>query len=153
MRKLIIGLVLVVGCRSGATMASNPPGPTMPTGNVTGAATASAAIDAFMAAIKAQDLQALGAIWGTPEGPARNRLSSDVLQERELTMMCYLHHDSFTVLTNAPTLNGRRNYSVEIKYKTLSHVGTFDVGRATDGRFYVLSVVNFTEFQDFCGAK
>ncbi len=134
-------------------MASNPPGPTMPTGSVTGAATSPAAIDAFMAAIKAQDLQALGAIWGTPNGPARNRLSSDVLQERELTMLCYLHHDSYTVLSNAPGMNGGRTYSVQLKYKGLSHVGQFDVGRATDGRFYVYSVVNFTDFQDFCGAK
>jgi hypothetical protein len=134
-------------------MASNPPGPTMPTGSVTGAATSPAAIDAFMAAIRAQDLQALGAIWGTPNGPARNRLSSDVLQERELTMLCYLHHDSYTVMGNAPGMNGGRVYSVQLKYKGLSHVGQFDVGRATDGRYYVYSVGNFTDFQDFCGAK
>ena len=134
-------------------MASNPPGPAMPTGNITGAANAPDAIDAFLGAIRAQDLQALGAIWGTPDGPARNRLQSEVLQERELTMMCYLHHDSFQILGNAPTLNGGRTYSVQLKYKGLSHVGQFDVGKATDGRFYVLSVVNFTDFQDFCGAK
>ena len=125
----------------------------MPTGNVTGAATPHAAIDAFMAAIQAQDLQALGAIWGTPNGPARNRLSSDVLQERELTMLCYLHHDSYAILSDAPTMNGGRTYAVQMKYKGLSHTGQLDVGRATDKRYYVFSVVNFVDFQDFCGAK
>lgn len=137
-------------------MASTPPGPAVPvvpTGSVTGAATPSAAIDAFMAAIKAQDLQALGAIWGTPNGPARNRLSSDVLQERELTMLCYLHHDSYSVQSSAPAMNGDRTYAVLVKYKGLSHVGQYEVGRASDGRYYVYSVRNFTDFQDFCGAK
>jgi hypothetical protein len=155
-KKLIIGLMLAAGCGSGTPVSTTPTpasGPAMPTGNVTGAATGPAAIEAFMAAIKAQDLQALGAIWGTPNGPARDRMSSDVLQERELTMICYLHHDSYTVLSNAPTMDGRRTYAVQVKYKGLQHTGQFDVGKATDGRYYVISVVNFPEFQDFCGAK
>ena len=153
MRKLIIGLVLAVGCRSGATMASSSPGPAMPTGNVTGAATPRDAIDAFMAAVKSEDLQALAAIWGTSDGPARNRFGSDELQKRELTMLCYLHYDTYKVLGDAPAMNGLRTYAVDMRYDKLSHTGQFDVGRASDGRYYVFSVVNFPEFQDFCAQK
>jgi hypothetical protein len=134
-------------------MASTPVGPAGPTGNITGASTPHTAIDAFMAAIKAEDLQAMGAIWGTADGPARSQMSMDQLQERELTMMCYLVHDSFRILTDAPALNGTRNFAVEVKFREMSHTGQFNVGRASDGRYYVFSVVNFGEFQDFCARK
>jgi hypothetical protein len=134
-------------------MASSPAAPAMPSGNLTGAATPHDAIDAFMAAIKAEDLQAMGAIWGTANGAARAQMSMNELQERELTMICFLHHDSYSILTDAPTTNGQRTYAVAMKYKTLAHTGQFNVGRASDGRFYVFSVVNIQDFQDFCGAK
>jgi hypothetical protein len=127
--------------------------PVAPSGNVTGAGTPAAAIDAFMAAIKATDLQALGAIWGTPNGPARSQMDMTQLQQRELTMLCYLAHDSYAVLSDAPALHGTRTYAVQLKYQTITHVGQFDVGQASDGRYYVYSIKNFAEFQDVCARK
>jgi hypothetical protein len=154
-KKLIIGLMLTVvcGCRSGAPMGSAPVGPAMPSGSVTGASNPRAAIDAFMAAVDSEDLQALGAIWGTPNGPARSQMDMTQLQQRELTMLCYLTHDSFRVMGDAPALHGTRTFAVEMKYKTLSHVGQFNVGQASDGRYYVYAIVNFAEFQDVCALK
>lgn len=134
-------------------MASSPAAPAMPSGNVTGAESAHAAIEAFMAAIASEDLQAMGAIWGTANGPARSQMGNDELQKRELTMICFLHHDSYKILTDAPTIDNLRTYTVSLKYKSLEHAGQFNVGRASDGRYYVFSVVNIQEFQDFCGAK
>lgn len=134
-------------------MASSPSAPAMPAGNVTGAATPRDAIVAFLAAIKAEDLQAMGAIWGTANGPARSQMDMNQLQERELTMICFLHHDTYTMLTDAPSTDGQRKYAVAMTYKKVSHTAQFSVGRASDGRFYVFSVDNITDFQDFCGAK
>ena len=153
MKKLIIGLALAVGCRSGVAMASSSPAPAMPSGSLTGAASPTDAITAFMAAIKAEDLQALGGIWGTPDGPARNRMSMEDLQKRELTMLCYLHFDTYKVLDSAPAMNNERTYAVDMRYGRLGHTGQFNVGRASDGRYYVFSVVNFGDFQDFCAQK
>lgn len=119
--------------------------------NMTGAATPQAAIEQFMGAVKAQDLQALGAIWGTKDGPARNQMDSNQLQERELIMLCYLKHDAFTVLSDAPSTAGDRTFAVEIKSGTITHTGQFAVTRAGDGRYYVLAVNNIQEFQDVCG--
>ncbi len=159
MKKLIIGvagMALLMGCRSGggAMMpVATARGPAMPTGSVTGAATPRDAVVAFMAAIKAEDLQALGGIWGTKNGPARDAMSTDVLQKRELTMLCFLHFDSYRIVAEAPAMHDERTYAVELKYQKLEHTGQFDVGRASDDRYYVFSVVNFDEFKDFCAAS
>jgi hypothetical protein len=123
------------------------------TGSLTGAATPKSAVDLFLAAVNATDLQAMGAIWGTPDGAARNRMDMTQLQQRELTMMCYLAHDSYNVVSEAPALHNTRTFAVEMKYQTITHVGQFNVGRASDGRYYVFSIVNFAEFQDVCARK
>ncbi|HUX33775.1 MAG TPA: hypothetical protein VMV51_07860 [Gemmatimonadaceae bacterium] len=149
MRKLIIGLALAAGCRSGGAVAGSPG--SSGGSNMTGAASPQAAIEQFMGAVKAQDLQALGAIWGTKNGPARDQMANDQLQERELIMLCYLKHDSFTVLGDAPTTDGNRTFAVEVKSGTITHTGQFAVTRAGTGRYYVLAVNNIQEFQDVCG--
>ncbi len=121
--------------------------------NATGAASPRAAVDKFMGAVKAQDLQALGGIWGTRNGPAREQMDAKQLQERELIMLCYLKHDTYTVLGDAPSLNRDRVFAVEIKYGTITHTGQFAVTSAGDGRFYVQAVTNIQDFQDVCGKK
>jgi len=155
MRKLIIGLALAAGCRSGSTMSATPPTPHSAKGgsNATGAPNGRDAVVQFLAAVKAQDLQALGGIWGGPDGPARDNWSMDELQKRELVMLCYLKFDSYEIVGDAPTTKGDRTYSVNMKLKDLSHTGLFTVTRAGSGRYYMQSVDNFQLFQDFCGAK
>ena len=66
------------------------------------------ALDAFLGAIRAKDLQALGAIWGDKDGAIRDskRISRDELEKRELLLMCYFSHDSYTVLNDEA--GGRR---------------------------------------------
>ena len=60
------------------------------------------ALDAFLSAIRAKDLQALGANWGDKDGAIRDskRISRDELEKRELLLMCYFSHDSYTVLSD-----------------------------------------------------
>lgn len=150
MRKLIIGLALAAGCRSGAPMASSSG---QPVGNATGAPTERAAIAQFMAAIKAQDLQALGGIWGDKDGPARERFSMDELQKRELIMLCYLKHDSYKIIGDAPSLSANRTFAVLVTSGRTSHTGQFVVTHASNGRYYVEAVPNLQDFQDVCANK
>ena len=49
-----------------------------------GAATPAAAVDAFLAAAKAEDLQAMSAVWGTPTGSVRDQIPRDELDKREI---------------------------------------------------------------------
>jgi hypothetical protein len=154
-RKLIIGLALAAGCHSAASMpAATATEPVVrSSGSQTGAATARGAITEFMAAIKDQDLQALGAIWGDKDGPARDRFSQDDLQKRELIMFCYLKHDSFAVLGDAPSLNANRTYAVQVKSGPITHTAQMVVTRTSNGRYYVQSVPNIQVFEDVCAAK
>ncbi len=150
MRKLIIGLALAAGCTSAAPMAMSSG---QPAGNVTGASSERAAIAQFMGAIKAQDLQALGGIWGDKDGPARERFSVDELQKRELIMLCYLKHDSYRILGDAPSLVADRTFAVEIKSGPITHTAQIVVTRASSGRYYVQAVPNLQQFEDVCASK
>ncbi|MGH7621426.1 MAG: hypothetical protein ACREMU_03720, partial [Gemmatimonadaceae bacterium] len=55
-------------------------------GQLTGAAAPRLAVEQFMAAARAQDLQAFSAIWGSEKGSARDIVPRDQLEKRELTM-------------------------------------------------------------------
>ena len=63
MRKLFIGLLLLAACKTTTTVAptSGPTPATAPSG-------ARPALDEFLAAIRAKDLQALGGAWGDNTG-------------------------------------------------------------------------------------
>ncbi len=61
-----------------------------PRGQMTGAASPHLAVEQFMAAARAQDLQAFSAVWGSERGAARDVVDRSQLEKRELTMMCYL---------------------------------------------------------------
>ncbi len=98
-RVRVMLVVLVAAALSGAACASSGAAPQPgPTSEDPGAATPTLAIQAFMAAIKAQDLDALALIWGSAKGPARDVTPSDQLRKRELIMECYLQHDSYRVV-------------------------------------------------------
>jgi hypothetical protein len=124
-----------------------------PVGSMTGAATEHAAIDQFMAAVKAEDLQAMGAVWGDKDGPARERLRMDEWQKRELIMLCYLKHDSFKILSDAPSLNGNRVFAVEVRFGAITHTGQFVIVHARNGRYYVQDIPDLQQFEDVCATK
>ena len=136
MKKLIMAAVLLAACRtsppvvvSTATTPSNS--------NVTGGADAQGAIRAFMAAAKQQDLQALGGVWGNANGPARDAISREELEKRELIMMKCLRHDRYDVAGDAPNPGGSRAMVVNLTYKDLSRSTNFVVVRGPANRWYV----------------
>ena len=99
----------ISACSSNKPTTQPQPNNTPPTGPVvtnnnssndlgmTGAADARSAVRAFLDAGKAQDLQALSAVWGNNNGPLRNQTSHDELEKRELIMMCFLGHDTDSI--------------------------------------------------------
>jgi len=106
-KKLIMAVVLVAACRtSPPVVVSTATRPA--TGNATGGADAQGAIRAFMAAAKQQDLQALGGVWGNANGPARDAISREELEKRELIMMRCLRHDRYDIAGEAPNPGGSR---------------------------------------------
>lgn len=148
MKKLLIGFMLLAACQT-RTVVEQPVNST----NVSVASGARPALDAFLAAIKAKDLQALGANWGDKNGAIRDsrRISRDELEKRELVLMCYFAHDSFTVLSDDPAAGGERKMTVRLTRGTVSRTTDFFL-TSTAERWYVRTA-NMEPVRDLCSKK
>jgi hypothetical protein len=149
-------LALVAACHSSAPPPASTPSP-VPTrgvlsGNLTGAPDATSAVRAFMAAVKATDLQAMGALWGDVQGPARDALPRDELEKREFIMMCSLRHDRFQILPDVPGRNGSRSVPVAVSLGSLTRTTTFTVVQGPERRWYVQNV-DLEHMQEFCSRR
>ena len=153
-KKLIVllsvaGMAGVAGCHSGGS--TGAPSPVL-RGNQTGASNPEAAIKGFLDAAKAQDLQAMGAIWGGPDGPARDLMDRNEIEKRELVMMCYLKHDSYDVVVNAPNPGGGQAFVVSLAYKDIKRSTTVQVVQGPSARWYVKDV-DVLKLNDICARR
>jgi len=142
-RKLLIGLLLIAAaCTTRTTM--------VPVTNGTGASGPRPALDAFLGAIHAKDLQALGAVWGDKDGAIRDskRLSREEVEKRELLLMCYFSHDSYAVQNDAPAAGGERVLTVKLTRGTISRTTNFYLASGGD-RWYVRSA-DMEPVRDLC---
>jgi hypothetical protein len=121
-------------------------------GNETGAADALAAIRGFLSAAKQQDIQALGALWGDAQGPARDRMERAEAEKRALIMMCYLKHDRYDIAGDAPNPGGTRSVVVNMMLGPLTRSATFTVAQGPARRWYVQDV-DLKALQDFCSRR
>lgn len=119
MRKLMLGVLLVVAGCSRTTSVETPAG-VSPVGP-------RPALEAFLSSVRAQDLQAMSGAWGDKDGSVRdsNKIPRDDLERRELIMMCYFRHDRYRVLGDQPATGGERMLQVELTKGTLSRTTNF----------------------------
>ena len=137
LKKIALILLFAIACRPQAGMP------------VTGAPTARAAVEQFLAAVRAQDLQAMSAIWGNEKGPAREQYPLNEVEQRELLMQCYFSHDSFRILGQVDGENARKVFTVELKKGALTRTTTFSVVEGPRNRWY-LDNGNIEPVKDFC---
>ena len=147
MKKLLIGFLLLTACTTRTTerpvtVASAPV-----------ASGARPALDAFLSAIRSKDLQALGANWGDKNGAIRDskRISRDELEKRELVLMCYFNHDSYTVLNDEPVAGGERKMTVRLTRGTTTRTTDFFLTSTAD-RWFVRTA-NMEPVRDLCANK
>ena len=135
MRKLVVAALLVtsVACRTAAPAATTKGGP------LPGASSPRAAVDGFLGAVKAQDLQAMSIVWGNTKGPARDAFAREELEKREL-MQCYLGHDSYNVVNEAPGEAGRRLFRVALSKGKLTRETKVTTVEGPSARWYVEDV-------------
>ncbi|MEP7347168.1 MAG: hypothetical protein ABI877_17995, partial [Gemmatimonadaceae bacterium] len=138
-KKLILLAVIVAACSRG-------PGPGSA---LTGAVAPRRAVEEFMGAVKAQDLQAMSVVWGTEQGPARDHLDRTELEKREIIMTGCYSHDRFRVLGETPGVGGRRMVRVEIVRANKTKTPTFVTVKGPSERWYVLDA-DFDAMRDFC---
>lgn len=129
MRKLLLGLLLVVSACSRSTEMESPTG--------SPAAGPRPALDAFLGAVRSQDLQAMSAVWGDKDGSVRDsgKIPRDDVERRELIMMCYFKHDRYRVLGEQQVAGGERVMQVELTKGTMSRTTNFFLVNAGDRWF------------------
>ena len=138
MKRLLLVLALTVACRP------QQPKP------LTGAATPRAAVEQFMLAVRAQDLQAISTVWGNAKGPARDQgMTRSDLEQRALLMVCFFNHDSFRITGQTPANSKKEFIGAELKKGTLTRTTEFTVERGPSSRWYA-SVEDVTSVKDLC---
>lgn len=146
MKKLLVVLLaLAAACRP------SPPA-TMPAGAAYGAGSPREAVEAFLAGIRAGDLQAISAVWGTERGPlvTQTEYSRDEIEKRELIMICYFRHDSAQVLEQVSSGEpNHTSYRVEIKRGDRTRTPTISTIQGPQSRWYVVNA-DIMAVRDFC---
>ena len=156
MRKLLLmTLLLASACKSHRVeMPANAPSPAMSAGtSAAGAASPRLALETFLAAVRAQDLQAMSSVWGDKNGPVRDAkvMSREDMEQRELYLIRCLKHNSFRVLGDSPALDGERMLRVELVRGTVAKVTDFSLARGGD-RWFVRTFA-LEPVRDLCSAK
>ena len=104
---------------------------------ISGAPNARVAVDMFMAAGKAGDLDAMGRIWGSAAGPAIATMGRNEREQREVVMMRCMKHDRYQVLQEATSAGRERVLLVELRYKDLTASTNFIATEGPGGKWYM----------------
>ena len=154
MKKLAVLLALAAACHA----APPTPGTVQPAGmpasggSIGGAPSARTAVSGFLAAVRAEDLQALASVWGTAAGAARNTIPREELEKRELVMMCFLKHDRYRLVSDAESTAGQRRIEVEVTSGDVTRTTPFIAVPGPAGRWYVQSF-DMEAVRDICAKK
>ena len=142
--RIVAGLLLLAACSSANRGGSSPDG------QLTGGASAQVATEQFLRAIKAKDLQAMSAVFGTDRGPARETMDRVQLEKRVIILQCYFDHDSYRVLGEMAGSDGHRDVRVELTKGKLVRQTVFNTIRGPAGRWYVDNM-DIAAVREFCG--
>ncbi len=130
MKRIVLALVLLAACRSAPREGTQ----------VTGAPSPRAAVDRLLGAIKSQDLQALGAVWGDKRGAARDIMPRDEYDKRVIVMQSYVSHDQSRVLSGPTTKVDTVMFNVELVKGNVRVQTTAKTFQGPGSRWYVLTM-------------
>jgi hypothetical protein len=150
-RKLLMGLL--VAAAACTTRTTTLPSPATPAPVVAAPTAPRPALDAFLAAVKAQDLQAMSNIWGDKDGSVREsgKMGREEIERREIILMCYFKHDKYRVLGESPAADGERVLQVELTKGTMSRTTNFYAVKG-GSRWYIRSA-QMEPVRDLCTQK
>jgi hypothetical protein len=134
----LVAMMVLVGCRTPA-----------PGGQQTGADRPRRAVELFLAAVNAQDIQAMSVVWGTEKGPARDQLPRAELERREIIMQQCFAHDRYRILDELPGEGGTRMLRVEINRGSVMRTPKFVTIQGPSDRWYVLDA-DIAAMRDLC---
>ena len=141
MRRLVavVTMVWLTGCAS------------TPSGLPAGAESADAAVRAFLAAARSNDMRGLATMWGNAESPVRDRAKPDEVERRAMIIICHLRHEQATLGMPQTGQGGRQLIPVDLTQGDLKGRTTFTaVQNAKTGRWFVEDV-GLGPIAAFCG--
>ena len=149
MRKLLISLLLLAACRKHTVEAPSPARPSPSAA----ASSARPALDAFLSAVRNQDLQAMSTVWGDKNGSVRDGkvMTREDMEQRELVLMRCFKHDAFRVLGEAPAPDKERVLTVELTRGTKRYTTDFYAVKGPE-RWYIRSA-NMEPVKSLCSTK
>lgn len=137
---LLLVLVAILGCHRTVG------------GPEAGATSSEAAVQQFLFAAKAQDLQAMSAVWGNAESPVRDRADRQQLERRLLLMTCHLRHDESRIGAGNSGEAGKVLHRVDLTQGDKKASPVFTTVRNTrTGRWFVEDF-DFQATAGFCTA-
>ncbi len=145
MRRLGIAMLLVLtaaGCRPSAV------------GNGSGGAdSGQMAVVEFLNAARAQDLQAISAMWGNDESLTRDRVERQELERRLLIIACHLRHDESRIGAAQLGEAGRTLFTARLTHGNITADVPFTTVRnKSNGRWYVEDV-DLRPAREICNAE
>lgn len=147
MKRLVLVLLGLAACSSAAQRPTGSSGD-----QIVGAGSPRQAVEVFLGAAKAQDLRAMARIWGSRKGPARDVVDHSQLEKRELIMQCYVTHDTFNILSDAPGQNGSRVLAVALTRGQLTRQTVFTAVQGPSDRWYILDL-QLEPLKDLCATS
>ncbi len=126
---LVVLVALMPACRGVGSGAS------------AGAESSEQAVVQFLNGSRADDLQAVSAVWGNAESPTRDRVDRQELERRLLIMVCHLRHDESRIGVAQRGELGRTVHQVELVTDGRTVTLPFTtVKNARSGRWFVEDV-------------
>jgi len=149
--KIVPSLFLLAAC---ASAPANRPSTanTAVNGGLTGAPAPRLAVEQFLDAAHAGDLQAMSAVFGTSKGAARDNVDREYLEKQGIILQCFFNADRHRVVSEAEGTDGHRVIRVELTKGNLVRQPNFFVIQGPGGRWYVDNM-EIAVVRDFCGQQ
>lgn len=117
---------------------------------MSGAATPRLAVEQFLAAAHAGDLQAMSVVFGTDKGAARDNIQWNELEKREIILQCFFNADSYRIVSENAGADAHRVVRAQLTKGNVSRQPNFFVIQGPGGRWYVDNM-EIAVVRDFCG--
>jgi hypothetical protein len=149
-KKVLLAILLLSACSHATTTTTTAPGaPRTTTGpQLPGAPSARLAVEEFLAAVRAQDLQAMSAVFGTSHGPSRDNMDREQLEKRLIILQCYFNHDKYRILGDYAE-SSHRVFTVELTRGRLTRQPHFYTIEGPNDRWFVDNM-EIAAVKEFC---
>ena len=147
-KKLLLAFLVLSACARSTTTTNTGAGAPSSGPALVGASSPRMAVEQFLAAVRAQDIQAMSVVFGTNHGPSRDNMEREQLEKRLIILQCYFNHDKYRILGESPGESGHRVFPVQLTRGRLEKTPRFYTVQGPGGRWFVdqMEIVAVKEF-------